>query len=53
MWEGLSDQILGIAKGGIKTSKLIRSGYVIFNKGADFFQQDKSNVIAAKSIVNI
>ena len=27
--------------------------YVIFSKGADFFQQDKSSVIAAKSIVNI
>ena len=45
--KGLSDQRLGIAKGSVKTSKLIRPGYVIFSKGADFFQQDKSNVIAA------
>ena len=51
--EGLSDKRLGIVKGSVKTSKLIRPGYVIFSKGADFFQQDKSNVIAAKSIVNI
>ena len=44
---------MGIAKGSVKTSKLIRPGYVIFSEGADFFQQDKSNVIAAKSTVNI
>ena len=44
---------MGIAKGSVKTSQLIRPGYVIFSKGADFFQQDKSNVLAAKSIVNI
>ena len=44
---------MGIAKGTLKTRKLIRSGYVIFSKVADFFQQDKSNVIAAKLIVNI
>ena len=49
---GLSDQRLSIAKGSVKPSKLIRPGYVILSKGADFFQQDKSNVIAAKSIVN-
>ena len=55
IWEskGLSDKRLGIAKGSVKTSKLIRPGFVMFSKGADFFQQDKSNVIAAKSIVNI
>ena len=55
IWEskGLSEQRLGIAKGSVKTSKLITPGYVIFSKGAGFFQQDKSNVIAAKSIVNI
>ena len=55
IWEsnGLSDQRLSIAKGSVRTSKLIRPGYVIFSKGADFLQQDKSNVIAAKSIVNI
>ena len=41
IWESknLSDQRLGIAKGSVKTSKLIRPGYVIFSKGADFFQQ--------------
>ena len=44
---------MGIAKGSVKTSQLLRPGYVIFSKSADFFQQDKSNVIAAKSIVNI
>ena len=44
---------MGIAKDSLKTSKLIRPGCAIFSKGADFFQQDKSSVIAAKSIVNI
>ena len=44
---------MGIAKGSVKASKLIRPRYVIFCKGADFFQQDKSNIIVAKSIVNI
>ena len=44
---------MGIAKSGVKASKLIRPGYVIFSKSADFFQQDKSNVVVAKSIVNI
>ena len=49
IWEsmGLSDQRLGMAKDSVKT------WWVIFSKRADFFQQDKSNVIAAKSIVNI
>ena len=44
---------MGIAKDSVKTSKLISPEYVIFSKDADFFQQDKSSVIAAKSIVNI
>ena len=44
---------MGITKDSVKTSKLIRPGYVIVSKGADFFQQDKSNVITAKLIVNI
>ena len=44
---------MSIAKGSVKARKLIRPGYVIFSQSADFFQQSKFNVIAAKSIVNI
>ena len=55
IWEskGLSNQRLGFAKNNVKISKLIKPAYVIFSKEDDFFQQDKLNVIATGSIVNI
>ena len=47
------NQRVYLLKNWVKKSKLIRPEYVIFSKDTEFFQQDKSNVIAAKSIVNI
>ena len=54
-WEskGRSNQTLSAAKNSVKISKLLKPAYVIFSKKNDFFQQDKLNVIATRSIVNI